>query len=62
LLLRDPQLVVLDGPFNGIDALMAARIWHNISDWINQRSVVSLTQERPTYLSKEIAIKHLSLD
>jgi ATP-binding cassette subfamily C protein CydC len=62
LLLRDPQLVVLDEPFNGIDALMAARIWHNISNWINQRSVVLLSHERPAYLSNEIAIKHLSLD
>ena len=57
-----PQLVVLDEPFNGLDALMAARIWHNISNWINQRSVFLLSQERPAYLSNEIAIKHLSLD
>jgi ATP-binding cassette subfamily C protein CydC len=62
LLLRDPKLVVLDEPFNGIDALMAGRIWHNISSWLNQRTVVLLSHERPAYLSTDIAIKQLSLD
>jgi ATP-binding cassette subfamily C protein CydC len=62
LLLRDPQLVVLDEPFNGIDALMAARIWDNLSEWLKNRTLVLLSHERPSYLSAEDVIPHLSLD
>jgi ATP-binding cassette subfamily C protein CydC len=62
LLLRDPKLLVLDEPFNGIDALMAARIWHNISSWLNQRTVVLLSHERPSYLPTDGVIQQLPLD
>ena len=50
LLLRNPQLVILDEPFNGIDNVMAARIWNNIEPWINSRMAILLTHERPDYL------------
>lgn len=49
LLLRDPSLVILDEPFNGIDNKMAARIWHNILPWVNARMTILLTHERPDY-------------
>jgi ATP-binding cassette subfamily C protein CydC len=62
LLLRDPKLVVLDEPFNGIDALMAGRIWQNISTWLNQRTVILLSHERPTYLPADVVIQHVRLD
>lgn len=50
LLLRDPQLVILDEPFNGIDHVMAARIWNNIEPWISPRMTILLTHERPDYV------------
>lgn len=62
LLLRDPKLVVLDEPFNGIDTFMAARIWHNISSWLKQRTVILLSHERPAYLSSDAVIQLLRLD
>ena len=62
LLLRDPKLVVLDEPFNGIDALMAARIWHNIFSWLKQRTVVLLSHERPAYLPTDVVIQQVRLD
>lgn len=37
LLLRNPALLVLDEPFNGLDKLMAHRIWLNISEWLSLR-------------------------
>lgn len=50
LLLREPDLVVLDEPFNGIDAMMAARIWHQICPWLSSRIVVVFTHEKPDYI------------
>jgi len=41
------QLVVLDESINGLDALMAKRIWYKLSSKINQRSVVLLSHDRP---------------
>ena len=50
LLLRNPQLVILDEPFNGIDDAMATRIWNNILLWLGDRMTIILTHERPEYL------------
>lgn len=54
LILRNPQFVVLDEPFNGMDATMAARIWHNISPWLTSKMVVLLTHERPSFLGNSL--------
>ncbi|AEP28286.1 amino acid ABC transporter ATP-binding/permease protein [Brumicola nitratireducens] len=54
LILRNPQLVVLDEPFNGMDETMAARIWHNISPWLTSKMVVLLTHERPLFLGDQL--------
>lgn len=62
LLLRDPQLVILDEPFDGIDDTMAARIWHNMRPWISSRMVVLLTHERPAYFDYNQLVKEISLD
>lgn len=51
LLLRNPELAILDEPFNGIDDQMATRIWHNILPWVNARMLVLLTHEQPNYLN-----------
>ena len=50
LLLRDPQLVILDEPFNGIDAEMAARIWVNISQWLRGKMLVLFSHEQPSFV------------
>ena len=60
IILRDPQLVILDEPFNGLDSDMAARIWHNIAPWISHRMTVLLMHERPAYVGG--AIEALCLD
>jgi ATP-binding cassette subfamily C protein CydC len=62
LLLRDPQLVILDEPFNGIDKAMAVRIWTNIYPWISSRMSVLLTHERPVYLTSDQNALELCLD
>jgi ATP-binding cassette subfamily C protein CydC len=61
LLLRDPELVVFDEPFNGLDAAMGARIWQNISPWLNKRKVVLLTHEYPHYLIGKDDTIHIAL-
>ena len=62
LLLREPELVILDEPFNGIDHEMAARIWVNILPWISSRMTVLLTHERPDYLSSLDQVSEVCLD
>jgi ATP-binding cassette subfamily C protein CydC len=62
ILLRDPKLVILDEPFNGIDTTMACRIWQNIAPWLDPRMVVLLTHEKPIFLSDQEAISEVCLD
>ncbi len=52
ILLRDPQLLILDEPFNGIDTEMAKRIWGNISPWLSKRMVVLLSHQEAEYLAE----------
>lgn len=52
LLLREPQLVILDEPFNGIDEQMSQRIWNNISVWLQQRNVILLSHEIPNFIDQ----------
>lgn len=49
LLLKSPQLIVLDEPFNGIDHKMAAKIWAKITPWLQDRCVILLMHEAPTF-------------
>ncbi|KKO45070.1 hypothetical protein WG68_12615 [Arsukibacterium ikkense] len=51
LLLRAPQLVVLDEPFNGLDPEMAARIWHNMQPWLADKWVLLLLHQAPPFLA-----------
>jgi len=57
LILRNPQFVVLDEPFNGLDETMAARIWHNIAPWLESKMLVLLTHERPSFLEDKASEK-----
>ena len=53
LLLRQPQLVVLDEPFNGLDEAMAQRIWHNLQPWLAGKFVLLLLHKAPAFLSTD---------
>lgn len=61
LLLRSPDLVILDEPFIGLDKKMAERIWLNINDWLAERKVVLLAHEFPKNLLAETDINHIRL-
>ena len=50
LLLRNPALVVLDEPFNGLDNTMAKRIYERISPWLEARKSIILLHEVPTFV------------
>jgi ATP-binding cassette subfamily C protein CydC len=62
LLLRAPDFVVLDEPFNGVDAQMAARIWQNISPWIASKMVILLMHEQAAYISDAVSKRAVTLD
>ena len=51
LLLRSPQLVVLDEPFNGLDDAMAKRLWLNIQPWLAGKFVLLLLHQAPAFIS-----------
>ncbi|WP_082335789.1 ATP-binding cassette domain-containing protein [Rheinheimera sp. KL1] len=54
LLLRTPQLVVLDEPFNGLDESMAERIWRNIEPWLAEKHVMLLVHKVPGFVSLDL--------
>jgi len=62
LLLRQVSLVILDEPFNGIDAQMAGRIWQNMSAWLEDKMLVVMMHEQPAFISNIAPDKILNLD
>ena len=63
LLLRDPDMVVLDEPFNGLDNTMAKRIYDRISPWLEARKSIILLHEVPSFvLGKGVDYQHLDVD
>ncbi|WP_156105222.1 thiol reductant ABC exporter subunit CydC [Litchfieldella xinjiangensis] len=46
VLLRDAPLVILDEPFSGLDAPLAARIAQRLDRWLEGRTVLFLAHER----------------
>ncbi|MCL5974892.1 MAG: ATP-binding cassette domain-containing protein [Gammaproteobacteria bacterium] len=49
LLLRNPKLILLDEPFNGIDAEMAVRIWHRLYPQWQDKILIVLMHQQPAY-------------
>ncbi|NCP64665.1 MAG: ATP-binding cassette domain-containing protein [Paraglaciecola sp.] len=49
LVLKSPQFLLLDEPFNGVDSNMAATIWTNLSPWLQDKCVVLLMHEKPAF-------------
>jgi ATP-binding cassette subfamily C protein CydC len=62
LLLRQVSLVILDEPFNGIDAQMASRIWLNMSQWLEDKMLVILMHEQPIFLNNITPEQIVNLD
>ncbi|THF47082.1 MAG: ATP-binding cassette domain-containing protein [Methylophaga nitratireducenticrescens] len=49
LLLKESKLILLDEPFNGIDAEMAQRIWQRLSPLWQDKMLIVLMHQRPDY-------------
>ena len=63
LLLRNPALVVLDEPFNGLDNTMAKRIYKRISPWLEARKSIILLHEVPAFvIDSGVDYHHLDVD
>jgi ATP-binding cassette subfamily C protein CydC len=62
VLLREPQLVILDEPFNGLDANMTARIWSKMELFLRKRKVILLMHEAPDFVAHYGAFKSINLD
>lgn len=61
LLLRNPDLIVLDEPFNGLDSAMAERIFMRILPWLVSRKSIVLLHEVPSFIERQ-SIDYLSLN
>ncbi len=61
LLLRNPELIVLDEPFNGLDSAMAERIFMRILPWLVSRKSIVLLHEVPSFIEWQ-SIDYLSLN
>jgi len=53
LLLRNPELIVLDEPFNGLDSAMAERIFMRILPWLTARKSIVLLHEVPLFIEQQ---------
>jgi ATP-binding cassette subfamily C protein CydC len=63
LLLRNPQLIVLDEPFNGLDSAMAERIFMRILPWMRSRKSIVLLHEVPLFIvQRNIDYRQLDVD
>lgn len=61
LLLREPRLVILDEPFNGLDTNTATKVWQNLQPWLSQRLLVLILHHKPAELVNIEQFKHLDL-
>ena len=63
LLLRNPELIVLDEPFNGLDSAMAERIFMRILPWLALRKSIVLLHEVPLFIGQQrIDFRSLNVD
>ncbi|MFO7909386.1 MAG: thiol reductant ABC exporter subunit CydC [Halomonas sp.] len=53
LYLRDPDLVLLDEPFAGVDSATAQRLAARLDAWLQQRSVIYLVHQRQRPSSRQ---------
>ncbi|MGO4893703.1 amino acid ABC transporter ATP-binding/permease protein [Flavobacterium sp. W21_SRS_FM6] len=49
VILKSPQFLLLDEPFNGVDSSMAARIWQNLTPWLQDKCLVLMMHEKPLF-------------
>jgi len=61
LLLRQPALIILDEPFNGIDEHMAKRIWQNMQPWLSASMVLLLSHQSAQYLHNSEKLEEISI-
>jgi ATP-binding cassette, subfamily C, bacterial CydC len=49
LILKSPRFLILDEPFNGVDTNMATKIWANLAPWLQDKCVILLMHENPSF-------------